>query len=107
MKVHRDATTCGGAVNTTRVLADISVGITTSSTLGLHACCKVQEHSEKSVVLVGVEVVVKPSQKRPEIMKLYQQPLRDRLLTVRITVTCLGNVRRKDSTNKTRLKHDE
>ena len=58
MKVHRDATTCGGMVSTTRVLADISVGITTSSTLGLHACCNVQKHSEKSEVLVEEEVVV-------------------------------------------------
>jgi len=62
LKVHRDATTCGGVVSTTRVLADISVGITTFVDASMHACCKVQEHSEKSAVSVGEEVVTATSE---------------------------------------------
>jgi len=43
LEVHRDATTCGKVVSTTRVPADISVGIVTLSTLALHADCKVRK----------------------------------------------------------------
>jgi len=43
LEVHRDATTCGEVVSTTRVPADISVGITTSSTRAGKRCYRVRK----------------------------------------------------------------
>ena len=43
LEVHRDATTCGEVVSTTRVPADISVGITTSSAQAGKRCYRVRK----------------------------------------------------------------
>ena len=100
LEVHHDTTTCGGVVSTTRVPADISVGWLRSSTLACTLAAKLRKTNEKSLVLVKGEIGCCHLRKRPEITNFCSRSGGPGCNTVRITGTCLENVRRKDSTKK-------